>query len=155
MNGILAGMKQKGLLDDQAARAVEALAAEGSPLDEALLSASGLPEEQLLRHLAQEFGVPYADLESCQPDKEFLEQFPARVLLTHRLLPLWEKDGVVTVASNRLFDTSGLDELRMTCGVDVTPALAPSAAYPVRKSLSLSLYEREIQGDLYMGRRGG
>ena len=127
MNGILAGMKQKGLLNDQAARAVEALAAEGSSLDEALLAASGLSEEQLLRHLAQEFGVPYADLEAYQPDTAFLEQFPARVLLAHGLLPLWEKDGVVTVASNRLFDTSGLDELRMAYGVDVTPALAPSA----------------------------
>jgi general secretion pathway protein E/type IV pilus assembly protein PilB len=120
-------MREKGLLDDQAARAVEALTAEGSPLDEALLSASGVPEEKLLRHLAEEFGVPYADLEEFQPDKEFLEQFPARILLTHRLLPLWEREGVVTVASNRLFDTSGLDELRMACGMDVAPALAPSA----------------------------
>jgi len=120
-------MKQKGLLNDQAARAVEALAAEGRSLDEALLAASGLSEEQLLRHLAQEFGVPYVDLESCQPDKGFLGRFPAAVLLAHRLLPLWEVDGVVTVASNRLFDTSGLDELRMSCGVDVAPALATSA----------------------------
>ncbi len=120
-------MQEKGLLDDQAARAVESLAAEGGTLDEALLSASGIPEEKLLRHLAGEFGVPYADLEAFQPDKEFLEQFPARILLAHRLLLLWEKDGVVTVATNRLFDTSGLDELRMACGKDISPALSPAA----------------------------
>ena len=120
-------MRQAGVLDDQAAATAEALAAEGNPLEEALLTASGLSEEQLLRHLGREFGVPYVDLATVQPKKGFLEAFPARILLAHRLLPLSEEDGVVTVATSRLFDTSGLDELRMACGKDVAPALAPLA----------------------------
>ncbi|MGB2819498.1 MAG: GspE/PulE family protein [Phycisphaerae bacterium] len=120
-------MRQEGLLTEQAAREVETLAAAGSPLDEALLSASGLEEEVLLRYLSQEFHVPYVDLEASPPDGEFLAQFPARILMTYRLVPISKEDGVVTVASNRLFDTSGLDELRMACGLEVRPALAPSS----------------------------
>ncbi len=127
MNAMLLKMRQEGLLGAQAARAVEALLAEGTPLDEALLSASGLSEDRLLQYLSEQFHVPRADLEAGHPDRAFLAQFPARVLLAHRLLPLSQTNGVVTVATNRLFDTSGLDELRMACGLDVRPALAPSA----------------------------
>ena len=120
-------MVGQGLLDDQAAQAVDSLTASGEPLDEALVAKSGLPEEKVLRFLAKEFCVPWADLESNLPDKAFLMKFPARILLTHRLLPLSQQNGTVTVASNRLFDTIGLDELRLACGMEVHLALAPSA----------------------------
>ena len=127
MNTIILKMRQEGLLDEQAAANVEGLLADGKPLDEALLSAGGLAEERLLRYLSDEFHVPYVDLGTFQPDRAFLSQFPARVLLAHRLLPLSQENGVVTVATNRLFDTSGLDELRMASGLDVRPALAPAS----------------------------
>jgi len=127
MNSVLAKMLRDGLLSEQAAKDVEALALGGRPLDEALLAASGLDEESLLRYLSAEFRVPYVDLEACRPDKEFLSRFPARILMAHRILPISQEDGVVTVASNRLFDTSGLEELRMACGLEVRPVLAPSA----------------------------
>ena len=119
-------MLREGLLTEQAASDVEALTAGGRPLDEALLSAGELEEETLLRHLSEEFGVPYVDLEASPPEKEFLARFPTRILMAHHLVPISQEDGVVTVASNRLFDTSGLDELRMACGLEVRPALAPS-----------------------------
>jgi len=127
MNAIIQKMRQEGLLDEQAAGNVEGLLADGKSLDEALLSAGGLAEERLLRYLSDEFHVPYVDLGTFQPDRAFLSQFPARILLAHRLLPLSQEDGVVTVATNRLFDTSGLDELRMASGLDVRPALAPAS----------------------------
>lgn len=127
MNKILLEMAQSGLLDEQATRRVEAMAAEGKPLDEALLAASGLPEERLLRYLSQEFQVPYVNLEQQPPTREFLSQFPARILMAHQLLPIAKEAGVVTVASSRLFDTAGLDELRLTCGGEYRLVLAPSA----------------------------
>jgi general secretion pathway protein E/type IV pilus assembly protein PilB len=127
MSEILVRMQQAGLLDEPAARRVEGLVAEGKPLDEALLAAGGLPEDQVLRYLSEEFHVPYVDLEQHPPEKEFLTQFPARILLAHGLLPLGQEDGVVTVASNRLFDTGGLDELRLATGLEFRVALAPSA----------------------------
>ncbi len=127
MNAILHKMVGQGLLDDQAARAVDAMTAGGEPLDEALVAGSGLGEEQVLRFLAEEFHVPWADLENHLPDKDFLMKFPARILLAHRLLPLSQQDGTVTVASNKLFDTIGLDELRLACQMEVHLALAPSA----------------------------
>jgi len=127
MADFLARLRETGLLDETSARQVQRAVAEGKPLDEALFSASGLPEEQLLHCLAEEFHVPYVDLEAHPPQKEFVAQFPARILLEHRLLPLWQEDGMVMVASSRLFDTSGIDVLRLASGREFRVALAPSA----------------------------
>jgi len=127
MNDILVKMVGEGLLDNEAAEHVRALRAEGMPLDEALLAGSDLPEEELLPYLAREFSVPYVDLERRRPTKEFLSQFPARILLEHRLLPLEEDDGGVLVATSRLFDSPGMDELRLATGKEVRPALAQSS----------------------------
>jgi general secretion pathway protein E/type IV pilus assembly protein PilB len=84
-------------------------------------------EGDVLRFLSQELGVPLVDLEESPPSREFLAQFPARVLMTHGLVPLREQDGVVWVACSRLFDSSGLDELRMVSGRDVRGVLASSS----------------------------
>jgi general secretion pathway protein E/type IV pilus assembly protein PilB len=124
---ILQRMCETGLLSLQSAERVEGLVSAGKPLDEALLAAGGLPEEQVLRWLSEEFHVPYVDLEARAPEKEFLTQFPARLLLEHALLPLWQEDGVVLVASSKLFDTSGIDELCLASGLEFRVALAPSA----------------------------
>jgi len=88
MNPILLKMQREGLLDEQAAQGVDALVAQGKPLDEALLSSRGLPEDRLLRYLSEEFHVPCVDLDVVHPDRAFLSQFPARILLAHRLLPV-------------------------------------------------------------------
>ena len=127
MNAVLAKLVRVGLLTEPAAGDVEGLVAAGSPLDEALFSASGIEEEVLLHFLSTEFQVPYVDLETSPPAKEFLAQFPVRILMTHKLLPISQTDGVVTVAASRLSDTAGLDELRMACGLEVRPALATSS----------------------------
>jgi general secretion pathway protein E/type IV pilus assembly protein PilB len=124
---ILQRMCETGLLSMQSAERVEGLVSAGKPLDEALLAAGGLPEDQVLRWLSEEFHVPYVDLEARAPEKEFLTQFPARVLLEHALLPLWQEDGVVLVASSKLFDTSGIDELCLASGLEFRVALAPAA----------------------------
>jgi len=126
MNELLARMASKGILDVQAIGRVEEMTGRNKPLDEALVSASGLPEEQVLRLLAEAFDVPYVDLDQQpQPDKDFLAHFPVRTLLERHLLPLREEDGAYVVASSKLFDTSGLDELRIACGRELRLVLAP------------------------------
>src|SRR3990172_388 len=111
MKDVVAKMLEEGLLGQQAADRVSALKVEGKSLDEALLAGSGLPEEQVLRYLAEDFQIPYVDIEHCLPAKEFLSNFPARILLKHRILPLEERDAVVLVATSKLSDTTGVDQL--------------------------------------------
>jgi general secretion pathway protein E len=128
---VLAKMIDEGLLDAERAQQVTAAAAAGKPLDDALRSVNGAPEEKVLRFLAAYFDVPFIDLEKdgakYAPTKEFLGKFPARILLDRRIMPLaQEGDGIIVVTS-RIFDTTGLDELRLATGLDVHPVIAPSA----------------------------
>ncbi len=82
----------------------------------------------MLQFLAAEFHVPYVDLETRRPSRDFLSRFPTRILLEHQLLPLQdEDDGAVLVATSRLFDTTGLDELRLVSGYECRPALSAGA----------------------------
>ncbi|HEX8914953.1 MAG TPA: GspE/PulE family protein, partial [Humisphaera sp.] len=85
-------------------------------------------EERVLRYLAEQFGLPYVEPEKANPPRELLVKFPARTLLARRLLPLEvdPADGSVLVATHRVLDAAGLDELRLTSGLELRPALAPS-----------------------------
>jgi hypothetical protein len=126
---VIAGMRERGMLDEPAVSRARALVAEGKSLEDAVIAADGLGEEAVLRFLADAFELPFVDaetLEKSPPTKEFLAAFPIRVLLRHRLLPLMERDGQTVVATCRITDHSALDELRLASGRDVAPVLAPA-----------------------------
>jgi len=120
-------LRQEGLLNDLSAQRVRELLAAGKGPEEAVLEADGVSEESLLKVLSKTFGVPLVDLDKVDIPREFIAKFPARLLVQHRLLPIEEKDGQVVVATCRLFETAGIDELRLAIGKDVKPALAGSS----------------------------
>ena len=127
MNPLLVKMQSAGILTDADASSVDSLLQQGQAMDDALLAAKGVSPEKLLRYLAGEFQVPYVDVETNPPAKAFLLEFPIHILMAHRLLPYAQQDGAVLVASSKLFDTTGLDELRLACGKPLRLALAPAA----------------------------
>src|SRR3954462_14224227 len=126
MEAVLSRLVSDGLLDESGAQRVRASLAEGKPLDEAILAADGVAEDKMLRLLGQVFDVPYVELEPVTLSKEFLQKFPARLLIQHKILPIEEKNGIVLVATSKVFDLTPLDELRLACGRDVRPVLAPA-----------------------------
>ena len=126
MDQIIDRMGQEGLLSPSAAMRARALVSEGQPLEQALLGADGLSEEAILRFLAGTFGVPYVDLESSAPAKEFVGRFPVRLLVRHNILPIEERDGLVIVATAKPSDPAPLDQLRLATGKECLPALAPA-----------------------------
>jgi len=125
MRELLDNMAREGLLGTGGLERVRSLQSEGKTLDEALVEAAGAGQEKLLRRLAAQFGVLFVDLEQQRPPDGLLERFPARILIQQNLLPIEQKNGVVVVATSRIFDTEGLDELRVATGTKLQPALAP------------------------------
>src|SRR5215469_5685221 len=85
-------------------------------------------EEEVLRWLAQEYGLAYTTLDDADPDRQLLSLFPARLLLKEELLPLKRDNGTVEVATSRLFATQGLDALKTLTGLNLKPILACSEA---------------------------
>jgi general secretion pathway protein E/type IV pilus assembly protein PilB len=130
MESVIADMQTRGVLDETGAGRARSLIAEGKPLEQALVGADGLSEEKVLRFLAESFEVPYVEneyFEKTPPLKDFLTKFPVRILLKYGLLPLEERDGYTIVATSRISDHVGMDELRLACGRDLMPALAPAS----------------------------
>ena len=104
-----------------------------SPLDAQAFAKLGAvavnaTEDAVLRWLAKEYDVSFTALDAVEPDRQVLSLFPARVLLKEHLLPLRRTNGVVEVATSRLFATQGLDALKAMTGLSLTPVLAPSEA---------------------------
>lgn len=89
---------------------------------------SAKSEEDVLRWLAKEYDLGFTTLQDIEPDRELLSLFPARVLLKDELLPLQRTNGVVEVATSRLFSTHGLDTLKTMTGLKIKPILAPTEA---------------------------
>jgi general secretion pathway protein E/type IV pilus assembly protein PilB len=121
-----------GLLTAESAEQVIQAVAGGTALDDALRSANGASEEKILRWLAAHYELPFVDLEkdgaTLAPSKDALAKFPARILIDRRIMPVAYKNGDgVAVVTSRVFDNTGLDELRLATGQDVHPVLAPSA----------------------------
>jgi general secretion pathway protein E/type IV pilus assembly protein PilB len=131
VNDVLAKLIDEGLLDPEKAAQVRSATAAGKPLDDALRAVNGVSEDKLLRSIAAYFDVPFVDLEAdgakYAPSKEFLAKFPARILIDRGLMPLAENGDGVAIVTSKLFDTTGLDELRLATGLDVHPVIAPSA----------------------------
>ncbi|MGO8679098.1 MAG: GspE/PulE family protein [Limisphaerales bacterium] len=119
----------KPLLDKMvAAKQLSAIDAEAL----ARQTQSGTPqpadEEGVLRWLAREYDLTFTSLEDVEPDRQLLSLFPARILLKEELLPLRRTNGVVEVATSRLFATQGLDALKSMTGLNLKPVLATSEA---------------------------
>jgi len=126
MIDLIEKMSQEGLLDKNKAALVRQRMTEGVCLEKALLSGNSITEEQVLRFISRELDYPYMELKGCNPSKDFLSRFPAKILLKRQMLPLENEDGSLTVVTSIVSDTSGLDELRLVTGMDFFPALAPS-----------------------------
>ncbi len=99
-----------------------------SPFDAQTFGKQGgaATEDAVLRWLAKEYDVPFSSLDAVEPDRQVLSLFPARVLLKEQLLPLRRANGVVEIATSRLFATQGLDALKAMTGLSLKAILAPT-----------------------------
>ena len=128
MDAIVKQLQADGIIDADAAYTIDTAISSGTPMDEALRAAKGASEEKILRWLGEYFAIPFFDLETAgekvAPGKELLAKLPARILVDHRLMPMSQTDEGLTVLTSKVFDTAGLDELRLATGLEIHPALA-------------------------------
>ena len=124
MNPLVNKMLDQGLIDEASARGICGLLAKGEPPARAF-AICGVAEEPLLQFLAQELGLPFIELGQHTFSREFLSQFPARVLLDKHIMPVPGENGDLLAVTSDPFDTSAIDELRLATGREFQVALAP------------------------------
>ena len=96
----------------------------GHRFDHAVVELGFTTEEELLKALADEFGMEYQELNESSVDLELLQEFPSSVIFRHTIIPLSRVGHVVDVAISDPFDLDALDELRSHSSFHLEPVLA-------------------------------
>ncbi len=110
--------------------AAEAVRAEqrktGKPLAAVLLHAGHVPEEAVLKAMAEHLGIPLLmDFEGARVAVEFIEKVPIEFARHHAVVALNGGNGVLQLATADPFDTYPIDEVGMLLGREVVPVVAP------------------------------
>jgi general secretion pathway protein E/type IV pilus assembly protein PilB len=116
---------KRGLLSSQQLAQLRRDRPDATRLDVAAVDMGLVTEEEALRALGDEVGIPFVDLEQQEIDLSLLHGFPPKLIHRHALFPISRRNGTLTVATSDPFDLYPLDELSATTGLTVEPVLAP------------------------------
>lgn len=79
--------------------------------------------------LEHELGVPQVDLSSYAPEDDALALVPARLARERQILPLFEIEGMLTVAVGDPMNVFALDAVASELGLELEPVLADGASF--------------------------
>jgi general secretion pathway protein E len=101
-------------------------ATEGGLLGELLVKAHACTEDDVLRGLGVQLGIPFlADFPVAEMDAELAAKVPIGFAKQHRVMPLKRDGDLVLVATADPLDVGALDDVRGMVAADVTPVLLP------------------------------
>jgi len=120
---VLDTLVNAGLLTIEQLTSVREAAADGTSIARILQDRGLVTPADVGSALEDELGVPRVDLSSYAPDEEALELVPASMAREHRMLPLFEIDGTLTVAVGDPMDVLALDAVATALSVELDPVL--------------------------------
>jgi len=130
---LLLAMKAKapasmpGLSPESIEQALATQAAEGGLLGEILVKMKAISEDDLLRALGTQIGIPFsADLKVEDVDIDLATSVPIGFAKQHRLLVIKREGDAAMVATGDPLEIGAFDDLRMQLSLDVQPILVPS-----------------------------
>ncbi|NTU70605.1 MAG: Flp pilus assembly complex ATPase component TadA [Coriobacteriia bacterium] len=121
---VLEAVSASGLVTyDQLEAARSATSSDGT-CGRSLIERGLVTPDQLEKVLEESMGIPRVDLASYAPEDEALALVPAAVARFRGVLPLFEIEGMLTVAMSDPVDIFALDELSADLGLEVEPVLS-------------------------------
>jgi len=118
---------QQGLVTEERVDAALALQrVSGLPLGRILADAGAISEEDLNQAVSAISGIPIWDLVSNPPSPMVLQTIPLEVCLYHKLLPVYEHNGELTVAMRDVDDVEASDIVAQQTKKKIRPALVNS-----------------------------
>jgi type IV pilus assembly protein PilB len=117
---------QEGLItESQLTEALRRQEQRGGRLGQILVEMKALSEEDLLRGLARQLGIPRAQIpRGGTLPSDLLERVPEAMAVRYHLVPLRRDGDVLAVAMADPFDVLALDDLRVATGFRVQPLIA-------------------------------
>jgi general secretion pathway protein E/type IV pilus assembly protein PilB len=92
-------------------------------LDRQVIERGMATEEQVLRALAQEFGLRYVDAASINVDPQLLATFSPQEIFRHRVFPIERQARRVVLATSDPLNLEAFDELAAATGLELEPAV--------------------------------
>ncbi len=96
----------------------------GERLGDVLVKMNLCTQEDVLRTLAEQIGVPFLRLSDIQIPKDVIERVPAKLVSHYHLVPVEQHNGTIRVAVSDPLDVHMLDDLRLMLKLEVEPVVA-------------------------------
>lgn len=93
-------------------------------LGDVLISQKYITEQQLIEVLEFQLGIPHVQLYRQKIDQKVINIIPKRLAEQHNVLPLRAEGNKLVVAMDDPLDYFAIDELRMSTGLLIEPAIA-------------------------------
>ncbi len=94
------------------------------PLGQILLNLGIVDTEVIKTVMAHKLGIPFVNLREFKITPETLAKIPAGVALRHQVVPVYESEGTLVVATKDPTGITSLEELRFITGMKMVPVLA-------------------------------
>ncbi|MBI2061750.1 MAG: type IV-A pilus assembly ATPase PilB [Nitrospirae bacterium] len=118
-------VREKMISPEQLRKALEEQKAYGGRLGSSLTKLGFIKEEDLLKFLSREYGVPSVDLHNVKIDGGILKTVPRDFAKKNRLMPIKKEGATLTVAMSDPTNIALKDELRFLTGLNIQPMVAP------------------------------
>src|SRR5258708_31320289 len=105
-------IRQRIISADQVVEAQNMARATGQRLADALIRLGYASGEEVMRAMAQEYGLDYVNLKEVSIPPAVVELVPESVARENAILPMGEEDGQLTVIVSDPNDLETLDKLR-------------------------------------------
>lgn len=122
---VLEALETAGLLSgEQIEGVIVSASASGRSAGQLLIDQGLVTAADIENVLEDAFGTPRVDLSSYTPDESALNIVPADIALSYSVLPLFEIEGMLTVAVGQAVDVFLLDDLMSKVGAEIEVVLA-------------------------------
>ncbi|MDP2234143.1 MAG: ATPase, T2SS/T4P/T4SS family [Actinomycetota bacterium] len=126
---VLDALANAGLLTIEQITSITEAAAAGNVTPGAVLTQRGMvTPADVESAMEEELGIPRVDLSSYAPDDDALLLIPVSVARARNVLPMFEIEGMLTVAIGDAMDVFELDSLSAELGLEVEAVLSDSAS---------------------------
>ena len=115
-----------GLINtEQVEEATEWAQKEDRPVADVLVETTSLTQMDILKALANQFGMETISLQGLDVSQEVIDLVPGEVARRYKVVPIYKTDNTLTVAIGDPLDVETLDSLRYILKCNVEGAVAP------------------------------
>lgn len=140
---------ESGLITDEQLTKTLQSKARDEKLGNALLRYGYITEQQLIEVLEFQLGIPHVNLLQYPIEQEVVDLVPKDLAKNYNLMPLRIKANKLYTAMSDPMDYFAIEELRMTTGLQIVPAIATKNALyrTISKHYDLQESIDEVMGD--------